>query len=114
MFKKIQFFFISEIIFSLKKKKKDADCSDERSEFFFVRFLVFKLLSILYLHYLSASDLGVSQGTSVSMALQNMPLTLTCSTKVLILKYAGSRGAAPAGGGGAIPAAQKKFVQISA
>ena len=47
---------------------------------FFVRFLVFDLLSILYFTLFN-SDLGLgrSAGKQHSLALQNMPLKLTCS-----------------------------------
>ena len=52
------------------KKKKDTHCSDRsfcNHKCFFVRFLVFELLSILYFTLLTATwDLGVQQGSSVA------------------------------------------------
>ena len=46
---------------------------------FFVRFLVFELLSILYFIVVNG-DLGLRHlaGKQRSLALQNVPLTLTC------------------------------------
>ena len=49
--------------------------------YFFVRFFVFELLLILYFAVVT-SDLGLQRsvaGKQRSLALQNMPLTLTCS-----------------------------------
>ena len=62
--------------------KKNAQCYDRSfciPEFFFVRFLVFELLSILDFTVVN-SDLGLRRwvGKQRSVALQNMPLALTC------------------------------------
>ena len=70
------------VIFFLQKIK-DVHCSDRNSripEFLFVRFLVFELLSILYFT-VANDDLGFRRlaGKQRSLALQNMPLTLSCS-----------------------------------
>ena len=73
------------VFFSEKKmsmKIKDSHCSDWsfcRHEFFLVRFLIYEFLSILYFTLLN-SDLGLGRltGKQRSLALQNMPLTLTC------------------------------------
>ena len=47
---------------------------------FFVRFLVFELLSILYFTVVNSNPgLGRLAGKQRSLALQNMSLTLTCS-----------------------------------
>ena len=65
------------------KKLEDAHCSDRSfciHEFFFVRFLVFELLSIFYFAVVN-SDLGLGRlvRKQRSLALQNKPLTITCS-----------------------------------
>ena len=64
------------------QKTKYAHCSDQSFciHEFFVRFLVYELLSTLYFTLVNI-DLGLGRltGKQRSLALQNMPLTLTCS-----------------------------------
>ena len=74
----------------MKKLKKIIIIRDEQSIvlngvlvfswFFFVRFLVFELLTILYFTVVN-SDLGLGRfaGKQHSLELKNMPLKLTCT-----------------------------------
>ena len=66
---------------------------------FFVRFLVFELLSILYFTVVN-SDLGLEQnlaGKQRSVALRNIPLTLISSDKGINRKACAAWGQSPRG-----------------
>ena len=80
---------------------------------FFVRFLVFELSSIMYFTVVN-SDLGLRRlvGKQRSLALQNMPLTLTCFDYGFKPKASGAWSLSPRWGvRGGRPPAQKNILQ---